>query len=117
MRAPGENSLLTKEMEAVARTRRREKCCWKLREGVSQKPSHLTTCAGWKTRPPRVIWACERGECGWLGVRQWMSSVLGMENSTFKVQLFSDRMWKIHSRRRMFVLGDSEATVMEKSST
>ena len=46
---------LHKEEGALARARRREKCCWELRGGVRQKPSHLTTCAGWKTNPPRVI--------------------------------------------------------------
>ena len=58
MPAPGEDSLFTKEKEALAWARRCEKCCWELRGGVSQKPSHLTTCAAWKTRPPRVIGAC-----------------------------------------------------------
>ena len=55
--ALGGDSLFTKDKEALPRARRREKCCWELREGVSQKPSHLTTCGGWKTRPERVIGA------------------------------------------------------------
>ena len=117
MPAPGEDNLLTKEKEALARARRCEKCCWELSAGVSQKPHHLTTCAGWKSRSPRVIGACEWGECRSLGVRQWMSSVLGIENSTFKVRAFRDSVSKMPCRRRILVPYDSEATVMEKSST
>ena len=58
MPVPGEDKLFTKKKEALARARRREKCCWELRGGVPQKPNHLITCAGWKARPPRVIGAC-----------------------------------------------------------
>ena len=101
MTAPREDNLFMKEKEALARARQQEKCCWELRGGVSTKPSDLTTCAGWKTRPSRVIGAREGGECYGLGVRQWMSSVLGIENSTFRVQPFRDRIWKIPCKRRM----------------
>ena len=69
MPGPGEDNLFTKEKEALARARRHEKCCCELRGGVSKKPSHLTTCGGWKTWPPSVIGACEGGVCRWLGVR------------------------------------------------
>ena len=34
--ASKEDSLFTKEKEALAKARRREKCCWELRDGVSQ---------------------------------------------------------------------------------
>ena len=67
--APREDNHCTNEKEALARARWREKCCWNLRGGVSQKPSHLTTCEGWKIRPPSVIRARERGELCWLEVR------------------------------------------------
>lgn len=79
-------------------------------------PSHLTTWVGWKTRPPREIGAREGGESLWLGVRQWMSSVLGMENSTSRERPLRARVLKTPYRRRMLVLYDSEATVKEKSS-
>ena len=70
MPAPGEANLLTKAKYTLAKARRREKCCWVFREGVSQKPNHLTTWVGWKMRPHREIGAQEGGNSLWLSVRQ-----------------------------------------------
>ena len=46
-----------------------------------------------------------------------MSFILEIENSTYKVRSFRDRIWKMPCRGRMFVRSDSEANVTEKSST
>ena len=45
-----------------------------------------------------------------------MSSVLGIENSTFRVRPFCNRVLQIPCRCWMLVRCDSEATVTEKSS-
>ena len=85
--------------------------------GLSQKPSHLTTWVGWKTRPPREIGAREVGKSLRLGVRQWMSSVFGMENSTYRTCPLRARVQKIPCSRLMLVWCDSKDTVMVKPST
>ena len=113
--ARGVASLVTKANDALAKAKRHEKYSWEFRWGVSQKPSHLTTWVGWKTRPPREIGAREEGGSLWLGVRQLMSSVWGMENSTSRVRPLRARVRKIPCRRRMLVLCNSEASVTEKS--
>jgi len=83
MHAPGEDRRLTKEKMAWAS----DSLCLRwwvvVRAGVNQYPSHLTTLEGWKRWPSTSIEAVEgaRGVL-WLGVRQWMSSVLGTENDT-----------------------------------
>ena len=48
-------------------------------EGVNQYPSHRTSLLGLKTDPSKWIGALDMGALS-LTVRQWMSSVLGMEN-------------------------------------
>jgi len=40
----------------------------------------------------------------WLGVRQWISSVLGTENETPMSRPLADMVVKIFCRRRMFPL-------------
>jgi len=45
------------------------------RAGVNQYPRNLITLEGWKRWPPSLMGAVE-GEFLWLGVRQWISSVL-----------------------------------------
>src|ERR1700712_3649632 len=114
--APGDESLLAKENAALARDRRWWKWWLILREGENQYPSHLTTCLGRKSWPSRAMGAWEGGVL-WLGVRQWISSVLGVENSTlmsFALEVREAyRLW----RRLTFVLLEVDATVREKSST
>ena len=84
--------------------------------GESQYPSHLTTPAGWKTWPSRVIGARAGGDLS-HGVRQWMSSVFGTEKETSSSEAFWESLSKRRCSRRMLDLCDLEATVREKSST
>ena len=80
-RAPGEDRRLTKEKIAWAK----DSLCLKwwvvLRAGVDPYPSHLTTLEGWKRWPSSSMGAIEGGDL-WLGVCQWVSSVVGTEKDT-----------------------------------
>jgi len=79
--APGEERRLTKEKIAGARDSLCLKWCVKVRAGVNQYPSHLTTPEVWKGWPSSSIGAAEGGVRS-LGVRQWISSVLGTEKDS-----------------------------------
>ena len=46
--------------------------------GVNLYPNHLTSSLGWKGQESRDTGIRQRGE-GSFGVRQWISSVLGIE--------------------------------------
>jgi len=87
-----------------------------VRAGVNQYSSHLTTPEGWKRWSSSSIGAVDGGVL-WLGVRQWISSLLGTEKETPISRPFVDMMEKSPCRWRMFSLWEVEATVREKWST
>ena len=90
--------------------------CEVLRARDSQEPSHQTTPEGWKTWPSRMFGKCVVGNLS-LGVHQWMSSVFWTEKQTLRREAFWEMMSKRSSNRRMLVLCDGEAKVMDKLST
>ena len=53
----------------------------------------------------------------WLGVRQWISSVLGTEKDTRMSRPLAVMMEKSLCSWRMWPLWEGEATVIAKSST
>jgi len=114
--APREDRHLTKEKTAWAR----ESLCLKwwveVRAGVNQYPNHLTTWEGWKKCPSSSMGAIEGGVL-WLGVRQWISSVLGTEKETPMSRPLVVMVEKSPWSRRIFPQWEGEATVTEKSST
>jgi len=114
--APAQDKRLIKEKIAWAK----DSLCLKwwvvLRAGVNQYPSHLTTLDGWKRCPSRSMGAIEGGDL-WLGVRQWMSSVLGTEKDTPMSRPFAATVLRSLCSLRMLPLWVWEATVIEKSST
>jgi len=70
---------------------------------VNQYPSHLTTLEGskrWRSSPMGVV----EGGVLWLGVRQWISSVLGTEKDTSMSRPFAAMVEKSPCRRRMLPL-------------
>jgi len=74
-----------------------------LKAGVNQYPSHLPTLEGWKRWPSSLIGAVEGGVL-WLGVRQWISSVLGTEKDTPMSRPLVAMVEKSRYRRRMLPL-------------
>jgi len=114
--APGEDRRLTKEKMAWAR----ESLCLKwwvvVRAAVNQYPSHLTIWEGWKSYSSSSMGAIEGGVL-WLGVRQWMSSVLGTEKDMPMSRPHGAMVEKNSCNRRIFLLWVGEATMREKSST
>jgi len=70
---------------------------------VNQYPSHLTTTEGRKRWPSNSIRALEGGDL-WLGVRQWISSVLGTEKDTPMSRPLFAMVEKSLCRRRMLPL-------------
>ena len=83
---------------------------------MKQYPSHLKTLEGWKRWPSSSIGAVECGVL-WLGVRQWITSVLGTEKDTPMSRPLAAMVKKSTYRWRMLSLSEGEATVIEKSST
>jgi len=71
---------------------------------------------GWKRDLSKEMGALECGDL-WKGVRQWMSSVFGTEKETPISLPFLEMLVRSLCRRRMFSLCESDATVMEESST
>jgi len=90
--ALGEDKRLTKAKIAWAKDSRCLKWWVVLRAGVNQYPSQLTTVDGWKRWPSKSMGAIEWGDL-WLGVRQWMSSVVGYrEGDAYVSVLRADRV-------------------------
>ena len=114
--APGEDRRLTKEKMAWARDNLCMKWWVVVRAAVNLYPSHFTIFEGWKRWPSSAIGAVEGGVL-WLGVRQWMSSVLGAEKDMPMSRPFAAMVEKALCSWRMLPLWEGEATVIEKSST
>jgi len=70
---------------------------------VNQYPTNLTTLEGKKRGPSISIEGFEGGVL-WLGVHQWMSSVLGPEKDTPMSWAFAGMREKNPCRRRMLPL-------------
>jgi len=87
-----------------------------MKEGVNQYPSHLTTWEGRKRWFSSSIGACKGGVL-WLGVRQWMSSVLGTEEDTPMSRPFAAMVEKRLCKRDMLPVEEGEAPVIKRSST
>jgi len=111
--APREDRRLTKEQMAGAR----ESLCLKwwvvVRAGVNKYPNHLTTWEGWESCPSSSIGAVEGGVL-WLGVRQWISSVLGTEKDTPMSPPLAAMVEKNPRSRSIFPLWEAEATMIER---
>jgi len=114
--APGQERCLTKQKKAWARDSLCLKCCLEVRAGVNQYPSQLTTLEGWKRWPSSSMGAVEQGVL-WLGVSQWISSVLGTEKDMPMSRPLFTMVENSSCRLRMLPLEEREATVIEKSST
>ena len=78
---PGGESLFTATKAACALANLLTKCGVVESEGVNKLPSHLTSFLGLKIDPSKWIGGWEIGAMSLL-VRQWMSSVLGIEKLT-----------------------------------
>ena len=83
---------------------------------MNQDPSHLTTPEGRKRWSSSSIGVVEGGVL-WLGVRQWISSVLGTEKDTPRSRPLAAIVEYSLCRRRTLLLYEGEATVIENSST
>jgi len=70
---------------------------------VNQYPSHLTTWEGRNRWFSSSMGACEGGVL-WLGVHQWMSSVLGTEKDTPMSWPLASMVEKRFCRQRMLPL-------------
>jgi len=113
---PSQRRRWMKEKAAWASESRYVKWWVEFRERVSQYPSHLTTREAEKRGPSSSIGAAEWAD-RWLGVHQWISSVLGTEKETPRFLPLSAMVVKSPWRQRMLPLCAAEATVMAKSST
>ena len=101
--APEEERCLKQERIAWARDSLGLKWGVGVRAGVNQYPGQLTTLEGWKRWPSSSIAAVLR-VVFWLGVRQWISSILGTEKDTPMPRPFAAMVEKSLCRQRMFPL-------------
>jgi len=101
--ALGEERPLTKVKIARARDSLCLKWCVGERAGVNQLPSHLTTPEGWQRWPYCSMEAVEGGVL-WLGVRHWISCVLGNEQDTPMSRPLADMVENNSCRLLMLLL-------------